>query len=215
MLLQNTVDPWSNLVRDRSRIATFMGNRGVAHDSNRQIKTKTWETRRWICCARDFKGIDRRPLFKTEPFSYSELFFLDEATAYAAGHRPCNDCRKEALSLFKSIWLLTHRDEGNTHPLTVKEIDDRLHSERLDHNGAKATYAASISSLPPGTMFSYEGGAFLVQADGIRRWTSSGYHTASADPSTTVAVLTPPSIVKMIQQGLPVQVHESALQNPD
>ena len=147
MLLQNTVDPWSNLHRDKNRIAQFMGNRGVVHDRFREVK-KTWDGNRWIFCVKDFKGIDRRPLFKTQPFSYSELFFLDEATAYAAGHRPCNDCRKAELAVFKELWASFPESRNNSRSLGVKEIDSQLHSERIDGQRKKATYRASLDSLP-------------------------------------------------------------------
>lgn len=210
MLLQNTVDPWSNLIRDKSRVAGLMGNRGVVHDHMREVKARTWSNQRWICCAKEFKGIDRRPLFKTDPFSYSELFFLDEATAYAAGHRPCNDCRKDALVTFKRIWQSTFGNGDHSKIVTVKDIDERLHSERIDKTGRKATFSAPLASLPPGAMFTLDGNAFLIQCDGVRLWTSSGYQHVSTPSLANVDVLTPPSIVQMIQNGLPVQVHESA-----
>ena len=134
MLLQNTVDPWSRLHCDELRVAQFIGNRGVIHDQARKVKKKTWDGNRWICCAKEFKGIDRRPLFKTEPFSYSELFFLDEATAYAAGHRPCHDCRKADLAVFKKLWATLPERHSDSKFVGVDEIDSQLQLERLDRN---------------------------------------------------------------------------------
>ncbi|MBK1684002.1 hypothetical protein [Rhodoferax fermentans] len=209
MLLQNTVDPWSNLRRDKNRIVQFMGNRGVVHDQFREVK-KTWDRKRWIFCVKDFKGIDRRPLFKTQPFSYSELFFLDEATAYAAGHRPCNDCRKAELAVFKELWASFPESLNSSMSIGVKEIDSQLHSERIDGQRKKATYRASLDSLPPGAMFSLDGHAYLVRLHGVRIWSSSGYSNTTLTPDVDVDVLTPKSIMQLIRLGLPVQVHESA-----
>ena len=210
MLLQNTVDPWSNLRRDKSRIGTFMGNRGVIHDRNREVKPKTWAGKRWICCARSFKGIDRRPLFKTDPFSYSELFFLDEATAYSAGHRPCNDCRKSDLSLFKQLWAKASSSTKGPAQVEVGAIDSQLHLERLGIDGAKLTYRARLESLPAGAMVAHGGKAYLVRPQGVRLWTASGYLPAALPHDAEVEVLTPKSIVRLLTLELPVQVHASA-----
>lgn len=210
MLLQNTVDPWSNLRRDKSRIGALMGNRGVIHDRNREVKAKAWAGNRWICCARSFKGIDRRPLFKTEPFSYSELFFLDEATAYSAGHRPCNDCRKAELSLFKQLWAKASGSAKGPTQAEVREIDLHLHGERLGIDGTKATYRARLESLPSGAMLARGGEAYVVRPHGARLWTASGYLPAALAHDAEVDVLTPRSIVRLLALGLPVQVHASA-----
>ena len=210
MLLQNTINPWSRLLREKSRVVTLMGNRGVIHDQAREIKQKTWVGKRWICCAKEFKGIDRRPLFRTAPFSYSELFFLDEATAYSAGHRPCNDCRKVELSRFKQLWAEAFAPSSQGSRLTVGEIDAQLHRERISKGGSKATHLALHSSLPPGAMFACSGQAYLVRSNGVRIWTPSGYIPATVPKDAEVEVLTPMSIVKLLSRGLPVQVHPSA-----
>lgn len=210
MLLRNTVDPWSNLHRDKTRVGGLMGNRGVIHDRKREVKSKTWESERWICCLRDFKGIDRRPLFKTDPFSYSELFFLDEATAYAAGHRPCNDCRKPDLDLLKRLWVAAGCSGDAGTPIRAADIDAQLHRERLGADGAKRTYLAPLHSLPPGAMLAHGGKAYLVRKQGVRLWAASGYLPAALDATAEVEVLTPKSIVRLISAGLPVQVHASA-----
>ena len=210
MLLQNTVDPWSNLHRDNTRVAEFIGNRGVIHDQNRELRKKTWEGVRWICCVRDFKGIDRRPLFKTSPFSYSELFFLDEATALAAGHRPCNDCRNGDLAVFKRLWAESGCSVDSRAPIRATEIDAQLHRERVGDEGTKLTYRARLHSLPHAAMVAHSGKAYLVRAQGVRLWTASGYLPAALAAHTEVEVLTPASIVKLLAAGLPVQVHLSA-----
>ena len=210
MLLQNTVDPWSRLRREKNRVARFMGNRGVIHDRSREVKDKTWDGKRWLCCSKTFQGINRRPLFKTDPFSYSELFFLDEATAYAAGHRPCNDCRKADLAAFKRLWADLPGRGGNSNFVGVGEIDSQLQFERVDAYGKKQTYPASLDSLQPGVMVAHDDQAYLIRTKGVRLWNSSGYRDASLASDALVEVLTPKSIVQMIRQGLQVQVHESA-----
>lgn len=210
MILQNTVDPWSNLHRDKTRVGVLMGNRGGIHDRNREIKQRPWSGKRWICCARSFNGIDRRPLFKTDPFSYSELFFLDEATAYSAGHRPCSDCRRKELDIFKKLWSQAGFSSEVNRAVGVKEIDLQLHTERLDGSGNKLSYSAKLSSLPPGTMFAHDGKAYLTRPKNIRLWTSSGYLQAEVASDAEVDVLTPPSIVRLLAIGLPVQVDASA-----
>ena len=210
VLLQNTVNPWSRLIREKTRFAGLMGNRGVIHDQEREIRHQTWASRRWICCAKEFKGIDRRPLFRTAPFSYTELFFLDEATAFSAGHRPCNDCRKVDLLRFKQLWADAFVPSGRVASLTVGEIDAQLHRERINDSGGKATYSARQSSLPSGAMFTLENEAYLVRDNGIRIWSPSGYMPAAAIADSEVEVLTPLSIVQLLRRGLPVQVHPSA-----
>ena len=136
------------------------------------------------------------------PGRYTELFFLDEATALAAGHRPCWECRREELSTFRVAWLEVH--PGDAGPLTV--LDRRLHQERT----ARAPSSAACGSLPDGCMIAIDGEAWLVLDESILAWTHAGYTTRRALPSGTVEVLTPPSIVKTLALGWKPQLHPSA-----
>lgn len=151
MPLQNRVDPWGNLIAVGARGA-WLGNRGILHDANRNIVT-AWKHKSWITCQLTFRG-RRRQVFA--PNRYSELFFLDEATAFAAGHRPCAECRRERYMEFKAAWL-----EANvglsSKSLPIAEIDKQLHSERTRRGGGKVTYKADFNSLPPGTFIERDG----------------------------------------------------------
>jgi len=209
MILQNTVDPWSRLRCEPERAVALMGNRGVVHDRQRRIKPQTWRGRRWICCALEHKGIDRRPLFRTAPFRYSELFFLDEATAYAAGHRPCHDCRRPALALMLQLWAQVHAS-GRTGAPTAAEIDAKLHTERIDEKGQRRTFLAALADLPDGAMVAQGEQAFLLWRRELQLWTPTGYLPGAAISDGKFVVLTPPSIIQLLARGLPVDVHRSA-----
>jgi hypothetical protein len=203
--LQNRVDPMGELHSHSSKAATLMGNRGILHDGDRNIVRK-WVGNSWVACNPNFKGIDRRPLF--QPHSYSELFFLDEVTAYSAGHRPCWECRREQYVNFKSSWE-KHFTDGE--PLLIKQIDKQLHSDRTIRGGKKLTYDVMLSDLPNGTIVEIDGTAYLVQGKKLLEWSFNGYIAANpCDANLTVKVLTPKSIVDLFQHGLSADVHSTA-----
>ena len=182
-----------------------MGNRGILHDGQRNIVRK-WVGKSWVACDPHFKSIDRRPLF--QPNHYSELFFLDEATAYSAGHRPCRYCQKERYVDFKSKW---EQCFAGGAPLLVKQIDDQLHSDRAMRGGDKVTYGALLGELPNGTFVEIGDKAFLVRGESLLEWSLNGYGSAIArDSGLTVRVLTPKSIVQLYSYGLQASVHPSA-----
>jgi hypothetical protein len=197
MPLQNRVDPWGRLHSVAARGA-WMGNRGVLHDATRQI-VRPWRLKAWILCRLEFKGRRRRVF---APARYSELFFLDEATAFAAGHRPCAECNRERFNQFKRAWRSGAR---------AAEIDAALHAERIA-GGEKVTYGARLDELPAGVMIEREGAALLVHANALHLWSFGGYGAALPRPAgaTRVRVLTPRSMVRAISQGLSPQIHPSA-----
>lgn len=213
MILQNTIDPSGNLCAIEARRVALMGNRGILHNEQREI-VKPWAHKSWVCCATSFKNIDRRPLFRTPPNTYSELFFLDEATAYSAGHRPCNYCRREALKAFKHFWCLANRPGCSEKEISTKEIDSQLHLERVQRNRDKVTFQAPLAELPFGTMFKTENQAYLVGRTGILRWSFTGYTQCDTDLPSEVQVLTPLSIVAAFKAGLIPQVNESTTLMP-
>lgn len=181
-----------------------MGNRGVLHNEAREI-VAAWRSPRWITCALDFKG-RRREVFA--PHRYSELFFLDEATSLAAGHRPCAECRRSRFKEFRAAWAAGRSNRAESRPPTADEIDRILHSERLRSGGGKKTYPAVLSSLPAGVIVEHEGLAHLVSGGRLRPWSFAGYGpAASVLPATEVAVLTPRSIVRAIRASFIPQVH--------
>src|SRR6266581_3229530 len=129
---QNRVTPFGDLVAIQER-GTFMGNRGVLHDAEGGIK-RAWQLKRWIVCVLEFRGRKRSVM---TPGRYTELFFLDEATALAAGHRPCADCRHALFLDFCYAWVIAHPADSTSGRPTATMIDDRLHAERLAPDRSK------------------------------------------------------------------------------
>ncbi|TMQ28460.1 MAG: hypothetical protein E6K82_00355 [Candidatus Rokuibacteriota bacterium] len=204
---QNRVTPFGELIATPAR-GTLMGNRGCLHDLQQRIR-RPFAGRRWIACVLQFKGRRRDVM---APGRYTELFFLDEATALAAGHRPCAECQRERYRLFREHWVMANRARGGSSRPSVDEIDRALHAERIGDRLAKRTYVARLSRLPAGAMVAGDdGGAYLVQDGALAAWTPSGY-AATAPPAAdrSVRVLTPRSIVRAIAHGYPVAVHDSA-----
>jgi hypothetical protein len=181
-----------------------MGNRGCLHDAAQRI-VRPFALPRWIICVLQFKG--RRRALMT-PGRYTELFFLDEATALAAGHRPCAECQRDRYRLFGEHWASVH-GLGRMPP--AARVDAVLHAERVGPGRGKRTYSERLSSLPAGVMVADEAGrAHLVHAAGLRAWAPQGYGPARAgSPAARMRVLTPPSIVRVIAHGYPVGVHDS------
>jgi len=183
-----------------------MGNRGGAlHNDSREI-VRQFKSRRWITCLLESKGRQRSVM---SPGSYTELFFLDEAVAFAVGHRPCAECRRERFTAFKSAWQ--RRVEADTEaPLRVLEIDTELHRNRVDSRGRKLTWEAALSSLPNGCFVRIDGSAYLVWDDALLLWTPERYKKRESRPSSlTVTVLTPRPLVQCFRQGYEPERHVS------
>lgn len=144
--------------------------------------------------------------------SYSELFFMDEATAFAAGHRPCAECRRDRFKEFKVAWISANRNLLLTSKPTIAEIDNVIHAERAAKGGDKLTYEALIKDLPDGTLVDVGGVALLVWRDELLPWTFDGYGRAipTLPLSTSVRVLTPASVVRVFESGFSPEVHASA-----
>ncbi|MBS0247649.1 MAG: hypothetical protein JSR61_13605 [Proteobacteria bacterium] len=197
MPLQNRVTPFGELTALSAR-GTLFGNRGGRfHRDDRTLGRRRWASRQWICCVLDFKGRQRDVWGRF----YTELFFLDEVTAFAAGHRPCFECRRKDAERFARLFPRVHRA-----PL----MDDILHAERLDGR-AKRLHRRVLDELPDGAMIARAGAAFAVRGPHLLRWTTAGYDAAEPRPRGIDAeVLTPPSIVKVLAQGYAPQWHPSA-----
>ena len=194
MALQNRVTPLSELIADPARGLVY-GNRGCLHDDRRRIRRR-YNGKRWIACRLEFRGWQRSPLL--QPGKFTELFFLDEATAFAAGHRPCALCRREDYRRFVEIWADLHPREEN-----ADAIDARLHRERLSPDTrAQRRHAASFEQLPDGTFVLHRGEPHVVLGGAILRWTPGGYGMRLRRPQQGGAeVLTPPSLVSVLRQG--------------
>ena len=200
MPLQNRVDPWGQVLASPAR-GTLMGNRGILHDDLRNVK-KTHAHQNWVICVLEFKG-NRRSLMA--PGRYTELFFLDEATALAAGHRPCMECQRQRALEFKHCWVLAnHSDDPGG--VRTPEMDRHLHRERIARR-RKVTWHSSVDTLPDGAFFEHDGQAYLVWESRHWRWSFEGYQQAAPCSSKEeVEVLTPPSTVKALLTGFRTEV---------
>ena len=183
MALQNRVTPLGDLIADPARGLVY-GNRGCLHDAHQHI-VRRYQVKRWIACRLEFK--DRRRIEKLQPGRYTELFFLDEATAFAAGHRPCAECRREDYNRFMQLVGERRADA----------IDDRLHAERL------APYRDTpVRGLPDAAFVLRAGEPWLVLGDALLRWTPAGYTDRVARPVNGAAtVVTPPSLLDVLAAG--------------
>jgi hypothetical protein len=203
MPLQNRVDPFGNLFATPAR-GTLMGNRGGKfHTGDQKLTTRRWASRQWICCVLDFKNRQRDVWGRY----YTELFFLDEVTALAAGHRPCFECRRQDAEAFAAAWQ--HAFDLHTPP-RADEMDRVLHAGRLDGR-AKRLHRRNIDELPDGALVVLEEGAWAVRGNILLHWTPEGYDTSKRRPRGTLAdVLTPAAIVGALVAGYRPRWHPSA-----
>jgi hypothetical protein len=204
MPLQNRVNPFGNLIRTAARGA-MMGNRGgPLHNADREI-VRSYKSRRWITCVLEFRGRHRIVM---SPKRYTELFFLDEAVAFAAGHRPCAECRRERYNAFREAWRCQNRQSS---PPFADEIDLELHPVRIDKERNKVTHQAALRLLPDGCFAQIERSAYLVLGDALLLWTPEGYARRDARPKDSiVTVLTPEPIVGCFRHGYVPEIHETA-----
>jgi hypothetical protein len=192
MARRNRVTPLGELVADPARGLVY-GNRGCLHDDAGRIR-RGWSGRRWISCRLEFRGRRRRPLL--QPGRYTELFFLDEATALAAGHRPCAECRREDYVRFGELWRERHPEQ-----VGADAIDAQLHGERVAGR-ERLLHRTELDGLPDGA-FVVEGGApWLVLGSELLRWTPAGYSERRPRPAGIEAdLVTPPSLVAVLRSG--------------
>ena len=200
MSLQNRVSPFGELFAAPAR-GLLMGNRGGRlHDGQRKLGARRWTSKQWICCRLQFNNRRR----KVWDDSYSELFFLDEVTALAAGHRPCFECRRKDAEFFAALF------SGKRKRSTAPAMDEVLHAERLDGK-TKSGHRRKIDTLPDGAMIALVGEAFALRGARLLRWTPSGYAKALPRLHTIdVNVLTPPSIVAVLAAGYRPLWHPSS-----
>lgn len=205
---QNRVNPYSELRAVPARGA-LTGNRGCLHDERGQIR-RLFAGQRWIICLLEFKG--RRRSIMT-PGHYTELFFLDEATALAAGHRPCAECQRDRFNLFRELWVKAVPEAGSSRQESAAAIDARLHKERLIgiNNFASLPTVTDIDAcltLPDGTFVSDEARcAYMVYRSELLRWSFDGYDRAEpAEVTFPMKILTPASIVRLLGAGYPVMM---------
>ncbi|MEO5321846.1 hypothetical protein PV773_00845 [Mesorhizobium sp. CC13] len=213
MPLQNRVDPAGEIHAHPAR-GMFTGNRGIIHDpETRTLLRRRWATKAWITCALHFKGVRRVPMGRNRPggkTGWTELFFLDEVTALAAGHRPCHYCRRDRAREFGAAF---GRAFGVDSP-KVAEIDQRLHGERLASGGIPVTIErGGLALLPDGAMFSDGGSDYAIRQGQALRWSFSGYDARCglgelADAK--LSVVTPMATLAVLEQGYRPDWHPSA-----
>ncbi|VVT16955.1 hypothetical protein [Rhizobium sp. EC-SD404] len=204
MPLQNRVDPFGSIHAHPAR-GLFMGNRGGRiHDpATRTLTKRRFASRAWIICLCDFKG--RRRIVMGE--SYTELFFLDEATALASGHRPCFECQRARAIEFSRCFAA-----GNgLAAMKAPEIDALLHSERLDANVRRRLPMRDLHCLPDGSFLDVSGRACLVLGGKLLGWSFDGYHDDPAPRASDGVILTPPSTLRALEAGYRPVIHPSGL----
>ncbi len=206
MPLQNRVDPWGNIRAVDAR-GTIMGNRGILHNEKKSIVAR-WRTKNWIACELEFRGRKREVFL---PHRYSQLFFLDEATAFSAGHRPCAECRRARYNEFKAAWLEANRMQAGEGFVAARQMDIILHRERVTGEGEKVTFEAKLATLPDGTFIEKGNTAWLIWEEKLHCWSFWGYEHSRpfASFSEIIRVLTPESVVRTFSLGFRPKVHES------
>lgn len=209
MTLQNRVTPFGEIVAVAAR-GTLMGNRGCLHDDERRV-VRTSARVAWVTCRLEWNGIRRTIM---APGKYTELFFLDESTALAAGHRPCGDCRAERLIEFERAWAAGV--EGRPGQVAqVQAIDPVMKRDRAERNGAQRRFTARAGGLPDGVMVQLpaeEGLARLKWRGQYLKWSATGYGRPRAvEAKSTVTVLTPACTVKVLAAGYVPEMHASAI----
>ncbi len=199
MPLQNRVDPCGEIVAVAAR-GSLIGNRGGRfHRDDKTLGRRRFASKQWICCVLDFKGRRREVLGA----GYTELFFLDEVTAFAAGHRPCFECRRKDATAFAQAW------SGPGRKVSAPEMDALLHAQRLE-GGAKKLHRVPFVELPDGAMIASDGAALAIRDGRLLPWTPAGYGRRLPRPAGTVDVLTPPAILAVLRAGYRPRWHESA-----
>lgn len=201
MPLQNRVLPTGEIVAIPDR-GLFTGNRGIIHDpATKTLLRRRWTSKAWIICLCAYKGMHREVMARQ---SWTELFFLDEVTALAAGHRPCFYCRRPDALRFQAAWAKGNGAESPGAP----EMDARLHAERLDGK-AKRTYPfdGDSADLPDGTMISAAGALYAVAGGRVLRWSAGGYRPDVA-PAAGIDILTPPSTMRALAAGYRPVFHD-------
>jgi hypothetical protein len=190
---QNRVTPLGELIADPARGLVY-GNRGCLHDEHGRIRRR-YNGKLWIACRLKFKDWHRHPLM--QPGRFTELFFLDEATAFAAGHRPCALCRREDYNRFRELWRARHPGQ-----VKAVDMDAQLHAERLDPETRRhRLHDAALDELPDGAFVLHDREPHLVLGGELRRWTPAGYAAGVQRPSGRATLITPPSLVAILLAG--------------
>lgn len=200
MTLQNRVLPTSDIVAVPER-GTLMGNRGILHGDKQTLTTRRWQHPHWVTCVLRYKNWHRKVM---QPHNYTELFFLDEPTALAAGHRPCGLCRHVDYTRFKSLFNVANGTE------TLTEIDRLLHRNRITRTRTQIRHKVQAQNLPDGAFILLNATAHLIWGDYALPYTPDGYTTARPRPTGPVITLTPAPTVTTLHAGYTPALHPTA-----
>jgi len=203
LALRNRVTPFGEIVAVPGR-GLMTGNRGVLHDAQQRI-VRDCQVRRWIACQLEFRGRHRELM---QPGRWTELFFLDEAAALAAGHRPCAECRHADYVRFRNAWQRAFPDADGW---SVDAVDRQLHHDRRLGPWRKRTFSSQISELPAGSVIAIDNQAWLVEPESLLEWSPGGYLQRRPRPlDGDVTVLTPRSLVAVVRAGYEPMLHPTA-----
>ena len=204
MPLQNRVTPTGDIIATAHR-GLFTGNRGIIHDpATKTLLKKRWSSPAWITCVCEFRGWRRKVMGGR---SWTELFFLDEATAFAAGHRPCFFCRRDDANRFRTAW-----EKGNgVAGIRAREVDAVLHRERLE-SGRKRLHPLPmpVTQLPDGAMVQQGEESFVIVQGRALQWSMAGYSETETAIDNAM-LLTPPSTQRALGAGYRCVLHPSAV----
>jgi hypothetical protein len=192
MALQNRVLPTGEIVADPAR-GMFTGNRGCLHDGDQRLRRARWKGKAWICCLLQFKGWQRRVM---TPGRWTELFFLDEAVAMAAGHRPCALCRRADYDAFRTAWA-----GAGAGLVSAVQMDRVLHDARIAPDRGQRRFEAASEALPDGCFILWQGRAHLIWGKQAFDFAPAGYRAALPRPAGRVVVLTPAPMVAVLTAG--------------
>jgi hypothetical protein len=206
MTLQNRVNPFGEIDAIPAR-GDFMGNRGILHGDTKELGHRRWAHDNWIICLTSFRGRQRQIMTSHR---YTELFFLDEAVAISAGHRPCYECRRQDYHTWTAAWQQATNSEA---PPRAKGMDRALHKERILHRTRRQQrWRGELRDLPDGVFIKWEGTPYLVLDRHLLRWTHGGYTGATPRPTRgDVIVLTPPTSVATLAHGFRPRLHETSI----
>jgi hypothetical protein len=207
MPLQNRVTPMGEIIAAAAR-GTLMGNRGILHDAGRRLGTARWRHRNWICCCLSFNSRKREVM---TPGRYTELFFLDEATALAAGHRPCCECRRNDFRGFQAAWRRAVAPDAS-----ADAIDRVLHEARVDpRTRHQIRFEAPLDDLPDGAFVllpERPPSPLLVMGENLLPWRPAGYGAPRPRSSgTRCLVLTPRPTIAVLRAGYAPSLHPTAI----